>query len=382
MRKVMILPVLLALLVHLAIPGLAAQNAAHLSDAEGQPGQTVQLTVSLSGELTADTVGISYSYDQKILEACPEECVWLRKGTLQDFSMVNHDGVWTISKAEDLTGDLCVLTFRILPNAVFSRTEVSCKVTVKEGSKEIGSFEATGTVTKQCEHSYGDWKENGSLGHTRICKLCTRPQTQPHVWDQGTVEQNPQMPGMSIKTSTCTICGGTMTEEVPSDLQEVIPTLPVATAPESRPQEMEPEAPKPSGTLKPDSPAKPATPHKDKENQSNQDNREDIPPTEEPHQSYQPKDYNEETRETVGESHVHVDSEGNYYIHEGSHEEAHGQESVPIAVPIAGDSPETEQQEHTHTAAGGDTFLGAVTAIATTGLIIVGLSCLYKKKKR
>ena len=74
-------------------------------------------------------------------------------------------------------------------------------------------------------HKYGDWISDGDATHSRSCE-CGDKQTEEHNWDAGTVTVAPTTSVVGVKTFTCTLCGETKTEEIPT----ITPTCSVAVA--------------------------------------------------------------------------------------------------------------------------------------------------------
>ena len=67
-------------------------------------------------------------------------------------------------------------------------------------------------------HEYGDWISDGDATHSRSCE-CGDKQTAEHVWDEGTITAEPTTAEPGTKTFTCTVCGETKTEEIPTVAQ-------------------------------------------------------------------------------------------------------------------------------------------------------------------
>lgn len=214
MKKVIIVLTALLMSAVLAVSVYAEQSIVKLEDTTSQPGHTFFLKVSVTESLAGDTMGISYSYDEKVLEVVPESCKWEKAGILQDFSKNDTAGVWATGEIVDLYGTVCVLAFRVRSNAKPVETKVSCTLTVKSGAEEVGKFQTGATVTIVCDHVYGAWESNGDLVHQHVCGICEDTQNQPHSWDRGTVKvrEDKQTDLMVYK---CSVCGGTKESEIP-----------------------------------------------------------------------------------------------------------------------------------------------------------------------
>ena len=339
--------ILLALLLvgNLGISALAAEDTLSLSDAVGQEGETVYLALSLNETVQGNTMGIRYSYDASLLEALPESCSWSIKGLMKDFDY-NGAGVWASGNTQGLSGNICVLAFKIKA-PLASGTEVTCTLTIKDGAADMGTYTAQATVTTACSHTYGEWSDGGTIGHSRACTLCGASQTQSHSWDNGVVTDNPANPATQLKTFTCTACGGTKTTEIQKEQEDPLPqyTMPETTAP---------PIPEYSEPYRPES-TRPTLSDHDEQSQPGNNNRDDW-------DRVQPS----------GDYHVHADGS----IHYGDHEAA----TIPVT-----DAAE-EVHDHTHetqsTVTDQTRYTNAALSVVIVCLMFAAGSWYLKKKKR
>lgn len=231
----------------LLLPAQAAPADLTFSGGEAAAGEVVYLTVALNKKTLGDTMGVEYSYDTKHLEAVPELCAWSKGGSVKDFGLKDR-GVWATATAIQLEGNICVLAFRIKKDADFSETSVSCELVVKKGSEQTGKYQAEATVKIACDHSFAAWQSDGSALHSRSCESCGLSQTQPHSWDAGVVQMDPDSSDGKIRIYTCADCGATRQEEVPGTTPESTsptnPTTPKPTEPEpTEPDRLQPTEP-------------------------------------------------------------------------------------------------------------------------------------------
>lgn len=249
--------ILTCLLLGLLLVGkcFAAETELTVSDAQTQPGKTVYLTVTLNQPIEADTVGISYSYDAEALKPLPDSCSWSKKGMLQDFN-AQDKGVWTTGEEMQLKGELCTLAFRVLDEADFSSTEVHCTVVVKNGAETVAEYQAKGTVTQVCAHTYGKWEQVDEQMHRHTCSKCGAAVSQSHSWSNGTVKDDPQSPGKKITEYQCSSCGGKKTVAAAIDTSTLFPQ---GTQPETQPETL-PTLPTPTLPVKPVDPTASSSP--------------------------------------------------------------------------------------------------------------------------
>lgn len=242
MKKVLTLMLALAMIAMLVVPAFAAEEDISISDMNVKPGDTAYLRITLKKSLVGDSIGITYSYDTAVLKAVPKSCTWEKKGAIQDFNN-KKAGAWAASSAMDLKGDLCVLAFQVPENASFTETQVTCTVIIKKGTETVGEYTVTGTISMTCEHKFGEWADEGSVGHAQICELCGKKTTASHAWDEGTIVHNPEDEHTDLKVYTCTVCGAQKQENVPAEKEDHSPV------PTERPTEAQTEPTAPPVTM-------------------------------------------------------------------------------------------------------------------------------------
>ncbi len=282
MKKLTLILIALVLSMALAVSVYAQQTVVKLEGTTSQPGHTLFLKVMVTESLAGDTMGITYSFDENLLEAVPESCSWEKAGVLQDFSLSDEAGVWTANQETDLYGTVCILAFRVREDAKPVETTVKCTLIVKRGAENVGSFTAEATVKIVCGHTYGRWESNGEMFHKRVCSLCADVQNQAHTWDEGTVSQSDKE-NTDIKTYRCTVCGATKQEEIPGTETEE-----EATQPSSRPTgNSNPNSTLPTVT-RPTEPAESSNPTQPGNQQPTQSSNPTQPGNQQPTQSSNP----------------------------------------------------------------------------------------------
>ena len=354
MKKIMLI---FALLCCMVLPCFAAAGDMTVTSTSAQPGDVVYLTVTLNKKVVGDTVGIVCSYDEAVLVPVPASSSWAAKSVLEDFDKKGA-GVWAGSNAVDLKGTLCIVAFRVLPDANLTQTTVTCSVTVKQESNVVGAYTAqaviSGQAASECEHEYGNWKSTSSVSHSYSCLKCGVTGSATHVWSE------------DVNRYTCKLCGYTRADDRPGGGSEVTrPTSPtdpteknpeISTKPVEKPTSpSQPEKPTISGTIveKPTRPqeTEPATkPSSDDHDHS--------------HEATQPyKDYN--GTEPPTDEHGHSVEE---------HEKA------PVAVPVQPQEEDTDDHAgHQHTE--DRSSIGSIIGIVCFVALLIGGAVYFVKKK-
>lgn len=214
MKKRIIIALILLLTVVVAIMLAVMPRNLSMTDAVAAEGESVYLTVSLEKTVTTNAMAISYEYDASVLEPLRSDSQWIPESLLQDFSEFGSHGVWGAKETVAVSGDICTLAFRILPNAEFKRSTVRCLLTIQNEDGEK-TYRASAKITPACDHEYGSWVDAEQGEHTRTCILCNHVQNQSHVW------KNSKADGLA---SICTVCGGQQTDQVNEDLQSGLTT--------------------------------------------------------------------------------------------------------------------------------------------------------------
>ena len=152
MRKWIFLTLFVLLLGMLSPAAYGANVTIH-------PEETAYITVSLEGSYQADSIAVTFTFDESLLEPLYSSCTWARKGTLEDFGTHKNSGVWAVMDPTELGGEICTLAFRVRKDQADFNTAVSCRVILKNDD----AFVADQTV------------------QTRLTVLEASKQTQPQV---------------------------------------------------------------------------------------------------------------------------------------------------------------------------------------------------------
>ena len=77
-------------------------------------------------------------------------------------------------------------------------------------------------VSCEHKHKWNDWTPVDGTNHTRTCQSCEEAEVAAHHFDDGAITKEATDVDPGTKTYTCTDCGYTRTEEIPSLIQ-IIP---------------------------------------------------------------------------------------------------------------------------------------------------------------
>lgn len=371
MRKHLLLFLTAAIVLMLTIPVSAAGNGMTMYDVTVREEETVYVVVSFTGDVTGSGVGITYSYDETLLKIIPEECSWCQKALLSDFSKTAKEAVWAVDGARSLTGDFCVLAFRLL-SPDFTRTEVRCKASVKGGASDAESFQAVAVVNKICDHSFGPWSSGGTLGHSRVCETCKQSEFQSHTMDQGVLTQDRENPDTYTKVYTCTVCGWSRSEPAAAPwsppTEPSLPDPPETTIPiPTYPQPTYETVPRPTNETVP------------RPTEHNHTPQQTQPAADLPTVPDQPKDYNS------GAENQQPGVSGGITLMPGASDHAghtHDSplETMPIAVPIETTPTEADHNHDSTPEESGSPLVPALLAIVAAA--VIGAAIWFGVRKR
>ena len=384
MKKLLNLLLLAAVMTALSVPAMAAESGIRVADVTVQETDLVSIPVALQTETTGTAMSLTYTYDSAVLEIVPEDCRWIPSGAIRDFSKTGPQAVWASSGEKKLSGDLCVLTFRILNRETFRKTEVSCSVTVKNGGETVGSYTDSAKITRICAHDFGEWTSGGTSAHSRKCALCGQEELQSHDWDQGTISRDPENTDVVVTTYRCTVCAEERIWETPGAHVEIRPTHPEESeSPE--PAETKPQPTYPGEVEK--QPTRPAEQSPESQKPSSEGSWNSGSGT--PGQNgsgAQPHDYNRHSQmQADGETLQNAESAAeNGFMAEGSGAPEGAETTRPIAIKVE-ESPETAEIVHAFTESSGseDTsrLLRYAVAAALTVLAAAAVYLLLRKKR-
>ena len=189
MKKLLSLFLAAILVSLLLIPAQAAETGIKMTNVTVQEGKTVYVPVSLTSATTATAIGLSYTYDSTLLKVIPGECTWKQTGALSNFSQTSNQAVWASDGAKQLSGELCVLAFRVLDAAAFTEATVTCTVTIENGSTITGPYEASAKLTKASDDFLlGDVTGDGKVTAADYSRLLAHVKKTNVITDEATLQ--------------------------------------------------------------------------------------------------------------------------------------------------------------------------------------------------
>ncbi len=182
-----------------------------VSQNSGKIGDTVTVTVNLSGNATAMSIMAYPSYDNNVFELISSN--WLISGFMIGNIDGNGGGVAVYSSATDMSGDIFQFTLKVKNNANIGSAVIGCEVVLHDPDISVSCGSSSFSVI--CEHTYGNWEKNDGLTHKHICTLCGNSETETHTWNNGETTTPASHVQEGVKTYTCIVCGETKTESIP-----------------------------------------------------------------------------------------------------------------------------------------------------------------------
>ncbi len=221
-------------------------------------GDTVTLTVSVSGSAPAKSMSVTPFYDSNVLTMISG--TWLLSNALlsDPWNISTGDAVIAYGSETDINGGIFLMVFKVNDAAPYGDTSVSCEVIIKNGTVSIPVNTLAGTVSVACSHEnvtnteevkatcnsigysagvycndchkyisghtevpktdshqYGTCKKVDDSSHKRICTICGKEEVSSHSWNDGVVTLKPTHLIEGKKLFVCTACGAEKTEDIP-----------------------------------------------------------------------------------------------------------------------------------------------------------------------
>ena len=212
MKKLSSLLLVAALLLSLfTLPVSAAGTTISASSATTNPGGTVTITATLSGNpgIAALVITPKCDYGNIAFAAASG-------GNISGFNITTGANI-VFDAGSNVTGNgvLASATFVVTPDAAPGSYDVYFVVrSASNYSQEPVSISTVkGTIKVVCAtHSYGGYTNANATSHTRTCSACGNVETTGHRWDGGTQNKTPNCKETGNKLYTCPDCGATKNE--------------------------------------------------------------------------------------------------------------------------------------------------------------------------
>ena len=214
MKKYIVLALCVLLLIAAAVPVMAAEETIITvtpSRTLAERGETVDFTVSISGDVPFTSVMVGLNFDSRYFEYVSSQNASVN-GMLIPYSPSEPEVGLLMMGGGTYTGTLQVITFKVKNDAPLEKVTVTGD---PKGSDANGSITVKfqgASVSINCEHTYGDWTKLDDDKHQRICSKCQTPQTEDHDWNDGVGKPAPTCTAPGTIEYTCLICQTTKTE--------------------------------------------------------------------------------------------------------------------------------------------------------------------------
>jgi len=218
MKKCISFLICLLLVCVLAVPAMAADSIQFSMSASSQSlyrGDTVTITVKVSGNASCTQYGLKLSIDKDIYEVVSGECT-VSGALIKTFDP--DKGFVVMYPSDNPTvpsGTVGTFTLKVKEDAEFGSANVSGTASVMLGTESVEASGASAKLTIVCRHEYGSWSSAGDSTHKRTCSICGGTDTADHAWNSGKITKEPNCLNTGIRTYTCTACGATREEVVP-----------------------------------------------------------------------------------------------------------------------------------------------------------------------
>lgn len=218
MKKFIVVTLCVLLLMVAAVPALAAEETTVTvtpSKTVVERGDTVDFTVSISGDVRFTSIMVDLNFDENVFEFVSSVDNNSTGGMLAPYTATEKEVGLVMMGGGSYTGQLQVLTFKVKDTAPIQATSVTSSApqgTGADGGSITVKFQGA-SVSVDCEHTYGEWSKVDNNKHQRICSKCQTPQIEEHDWNDGTPNPAPGCESPGKIDYTCIICHTTKTED-------------------------------------------------------------------------------------------------------------------------------------------------------------------------
>lgn len=227
MKKAIILVLSILLLIIAAMPILATEEVQETtvtvqpSATVVQRGETLKLTVKMSGNVKFTSVAIKLNFDANVFEFVSGTDETNGTGMLVPYDGTTM-GLAFMGGAATYNGTLQVLTFKAKDTAPMAATAFTAepKGTAAGGADLTVRFVGA-SVSINCDHTYPKdskgayiYTQVGADKHQQTCTKCNTPKVEAHTWNDGEPISRATCTEDGEEKFTCEICHVTKTEKV------------------------------------------------------------------------------------------------------------------------------------------------------------------------
>ncbi len=175
MKKRVFILLLTTIMVVLAsaIRLYAAESGSVSVSASGscKAGETVTLTVKLSGAADVNGIAVTPTFDSDIFELT--DGTWKVSGIISDFSVESGDGVIAFAEGTDLNTSILTFTLKVRSNVEAGKYTAGCSAVVSTTDGKSVTLTASTSVNVTCTHSFT--VKDSSAKYRKSAATCSSP---------------------------------------------------------------------------------------------------------------------------------------------------------------------------------------------------------------
>lgn len=215
MKKILTMICSLLLLGALTLTvSAAAYMGLSLSASTLSPGDSFTVYVNLSNDQAVGRGGIVLNYDTAVFEFLGGSC-GVSGATLAEVSAGRNGGVFALAENRVVSGTIFTINMRVRDTASQGSYTIS-----GTASMDVPCSAGSCTVTVVCQHQYSYTSVDDTY-HRRTCSRCGSEEIVSHSWGSAEVTQQPTCTDTGLALSTCTECGQTRQQTLPTNQNHV-----------------------------------------------------------------------------------------------------------------------------------------------------------------
>lgn len=175
MKKIVMIFLVVAMLLQFGVIGHAVTGRAEVAvtSVTAAPGETVTLTLTVSGSPSVRSMLIIPEYDGNLVELVSGR--WLIDGAMvDDYDATYGDAVIAFSTEKVINGAVFELKFQVKNSAKLDDIcQIGASVTINSNSGSVETTVAGGTITVDCtDHKFDGKPQCDGEKYWKTCKIC------------------------------------------------------------------------------------------------------------------------------------------------------------------------------------------------------------------
>lgn len=215
MKKLVSILLSICLICFLAVTVYAAESISMKMSSSAKTvsrGDTITITVTVSGSADVTQYGLQLKYDTSVFEMVSGS----HSVSGAQFAEFNPSRGFAVLYGAPTTpsGKVGTFTLKVKDNAPFGTYTVGGAASAKNGAENVSSSASGVSITVSCKHSFGEWTKVDEVNHKHICLICNKEEAKSHNWEKSKTITPSTCQATGEALYACADCGATKTDTV------------------------------------------------------------------------------------------------------------------------------------------------------------------------